>query len=485
MNDEFLNSSPQNNIPDGKSFEDKVYTMRKPPEMQQTFSPNTAPTPDVPPVPNNAFGQPARNVPDNTYRPPLQNVPDNMYRPPVQNVPDNTYRPPVQNVPDNTYRPPVQGVPNNMYRPPVQGIPNSMYRPPVQNIPNTIYSPPMQPAYPNVPNNYRYFYQPSPEEIERQNIKKDFMFSGTATLVLLGSLFLVGIIIMIISMISGVVQSTPSLDDPYYGFTPIGFYAYEGLASLLGIFIPSIILAKASKVSMNELFPFKKIGGKYLAALVIAGMAVCMIAQIVVSLMIQNVSLFGIDLESSLEQESASGFADIMLSTVCIAVIPALVEEFAFRGVVLGVLKKHDEMFAIFASAFLFGLLHGNFVQIPFAFIVGLVAAFVRVKSNSMLPSILIHFGNNFYATIMTALPDLLPEGTAALVEIAITFILVFAGIIAAYYLIKNHNEIFEQKKPGTKYSFKELNKMFLSSGTIIACMIILILSSLVLVSAM
>ncbi len=451
MNDESMNSLPQNNVPDGKSFEEKVYTMRKPQQIRPDYPQAPVSQPDTPPV---------------------QNVPNNMYRPPMQNVPNNLYRPPVQNEPNNVYRPPVQNIPNNMYRPTVQNVPNNMYRPP------------MQPAYTNVPNGYRYYYQPSPEEIKKNEIKKSFTFSGTATLVLLGSLFLVGIIIMVISFISGVIENTPTTDDPYMGFSPIGFYAYEGLASLLGIFIPSVILAKASKIPMNELFPFKKLEGKYLAALVVAGMSVCMIAQIAVSVLIQNMTLFGIDLESSLDQKSASGLADIIFGSICTAVIPALVEEFAFRGVVLGVLKKHDEMFAIFASAFLFGLLHGNFVQIPFAFIVGLVAAFVRVKSDSMLPSILIHFGNNFFAVIMTAMSDLLESSLSSLIENAVMFVLIIAGIFAVYYLVKNHNEIFEQKKPGTNYSFKELNKMFLSSATVIVCMVVLILSSLFLVSA-
>ena len=235
---------------------------------------------------------------------------------------------------------------------------------------------------------------------------------------------------------------------------------------------------------MNELFPFKKLEGKYLAALVFGGMAVCMIAQIAVSLLISNMYIFGIDLQTSLQQETASGLSDIIFSTICTAIIPALVEEFAFRGVVLGVLKKHDEVFAIFASAFLFGLLHGNFVQIPFAFIVGLVAAFVRVKSDSMLPCILIHFGNNFFAVLMTAASDLLPDTIDTLVESGVMFVLIIVGIFAIYYLVKNHKEIFEQKKPTTSFSFGELNKQFLSTGTVIACMVLLILSSIVLVSA-
>ena len=493
MNDEFMKDTQANDIPNGKSFEEKTYTMSKPPVSQSVH--NQTYIPPVQSVPNQTNIPPVHSIPNQMNRPPVQSLPNQTNIPPVQSIPNQMNIPPVQSIPNQTNIPPVQSTPNQMYRPPVQNMPNQMNIPPVQNMPNQMYRPPvqggyyqrppqypMQPAYSGVPNGYRY-YQPSPEEKEKDELHKSFSFSGKTTLILLGSLYLVSIIIMIIGFFSGIITDTPTLGDPYSGLTPIGFYAYEGLASLLGLFIPSLILAKSTKISMNELFPFKKLEGKYLAALVFGGMAVCMIAQLAVSLLISNMYIFGIDLESALDQETASGVADIVLSTVCTAVIPALVEEFAFRGVVLGVLKKHDEMFAIFASAFLFGLLHGNFVQIPFAFIVGLVAAFVRVKSDSMLPSILLHFGNNFFAVLMTAASDLLPDTINSLVESGVMFVLIIGGIFAINYLVKNHKDIFEQKKPTTRFSFAELNKQFLSTGTIIACMILLVLSSIVLVS--
>ena len=495
MNDDYLKDTQATNIPSGKSFEEKTYIMSKPPEFQNV--PNQVNTPHVQNVPNHMYIPSVQSVTNQIIRPPVQNVPDQIIRPPVQNVPNQINRPPVQNVPNQINRPPVQNVPNQINIPPVQNVPNQINRPPVQNVPNQINRPPvqsgyyqrsqqypMQPAYAGIPNGYRYYYDKSPEQKEKDELHKSFSFSGKTTLILLGSLYLVAIIIIVVGFLSGVVKDTPSTQDPYSGLTPIGFYAYEGLSSLIGIFIPSLILAKSTKIPMNELFPFKKLEGKYLAALVFGGMAVCMIAQIAVSLLISNMYIFGIDLQTSLQQETASGLSDIIFSTICTAIIPALVEEFAFRGVVLGVLKKHDEVFAIFASAFLFGLLHGNFVQIPFAFIVGLVAAFVRVKSDSMLPCILIHFGNNFFAVLMTAASDLLPDTIDTLVESGVMFVLIIVGIFAIYYLVKNHKEIFEQKKPTTSFSFGELNKQFLSTGTVIACMVLLILSSIVLVSA-
>ena len=344
-----------------------------------------------------------------------------------------------------------------------------------------------QPAYAGgaVAAPYPYNYMQSPQEIEKAKIKKTFSFTGKTTLILLGGIYLAAIIIEIFAVVCGVSQRLPDMKtDPYVGFTPMGFYLYEGLASLLGLFIPSLLLLKSSKLSFNEILPFNKLEKKFGAALIFGGLAVCMIAQIAASILITNVSLFGIDIQSALETATATSPFDIFMSSVCTALIPALVEEFAYRGLVLGVLKKHDEAFAIFASAFLFGLLHGNFVQIPFAFIVGLVLAFVRVKSDSMLPGIIIHFCNNFFAVLVTAASEALPESISTIVQSVMMLLFIIAGFISISYLVKNHKEIFEPKKSETSLKFGELTRMFLSTGTIIACMVILVIMSLVLVAA-
>ena len=50
--------------------------------------------------------------------------------------------------------------------------------------------------------------------------------------------------------------------------------------------------------------------------------------------------------------------------------------------------------FAIFASAFLFGMFHGNIVQTPFAFALGLVLGYVTVE-HSLIWAIVLHMINN------------------------------------------------------------------------------------------
>ncbi len=93
---------------------------------------------------------------------------------------------------------------------------------------------------------------------------------------------------------------------------------------------------------------------------------------------------------------------ELMLNVLYVAAIPALVEELAFRGIALGLLRKYGDGFAILISSLLFGLLHGNLIQIPFAFCVGIALAYTVVRTGSIVPAILIHFINNAMSCLLT-----------------------------------------------------------------------------------
>lgn len=340
-----------------------------------------------------------------------------------------------------------------------------------------------QPVYYPPKEYYQYYYQPTPEELERQAVRKASGYAGKTTLTILITMGALSIITLIIALVCGMVDLYPSETDPYMGFSQTGFYFYEGMLSLLSIFIPTWLLIKLSDYKTADLVTFKKVEGKQLAAIVTGGMALCMLSQIIATLFGINLSLFGIDIYAGLESTTPTGIFDIVMSTICTAVIPGLVEEFAFRGLVIGVLKKHGDLFAILTSAFLFGILHGNFAQIPFAFVVGLVLGYARVKTDSMLPAILIHFGNNFFAVIMSTLYEVLSESFSSIVESIVMIVIIVAGFIAISYLAKNHKDFFELKDKESLLTFNEKIKIFFSNGVVIADIVILSVSSVALVA--
>ena len=77
-------------------------------------------------------------------------------------------------------------------------------------------------------------------------------------------------------------------------------------------------------------------------------------------------------------------------------VVPAICEEVAFRGVVLGGLRRSgSRVLAVVGSALVFGLFHINPYHVVSAALVGLLLAYVALESGSIVPGMVIHLVNN------------------------------------------------------------------------------------------
>lgn len=156
--------------------------------------------------------------------------------------------------------------------------------------------------------------------------------------------------------------------------------------------------------SISNLLPFEKVGGRVTALLVLAGVGICMSLNIQTSMMLTIGEIVGIHIPLP-ESPYENTVSYIIVSVLTTALLPALLEEFAFRGVILGSLRRFGDGFAVIISAMLFGITHFYITQIPMAFILGLVMGFIVVKTNSLLPGILIHFFNNFLPQELTRFP--------------------------------------------------------------------------------
>ena len=75
--------------------------------------------------------------------------------------------------------------------------------------------------------------------------------------------------------------------------------------------------------------------------------------------------------------DAVSGSSDTVSMFLYASFLAPISEELIFRGFVLRSLRPYGKRFAILGSAFLFGLFHGNLLQTPYAFLVGLVLGYV------------------------------------------------------------------------------------------------------------
>lgn len=116
-----------------------------------------------------------------------------------------------------------------------------------------------------------------------------------------------------------------------------------------------------------------------------------------------------IGLSAMASLESAAVGTSTVSMFLYVAIIAPIFEEIIFRGVILRNLLPYGKKFAIIASSFLFGLLHGNIIQSPYAFMVGLVLGYTAVEYG-MIWSVVLHIFNNLVlGDLSTRITELIP----------------------------------------------------------------------------
>ncbi|MBQ4355008.1 MAG: CPBP family intramembrane metalloprotease [Clostridia bacterium] len=88
-------------------------------------------------------------------------------------------------------------------------------------------------------------------------------------------------------------------------------------------------------------------------------------------------------------------FFDTIYLIVAFAVLPAVTEEFLFRGIVIGEYERYGASVAAFMSAVMFAMSHFSLVRFPVYLFSGLVLASVLFATRSVIAAILIHALNN------------------------------------------------------------------------------------------
>lgn len=113
---------------------------------------------------------------------------------------------------------------------------------------------------------------------------------------------------------------------------------------------------------------------------------------------------------------NAKGVGAMIVAFISIAVIPAVCEELAFRGVMQPLIAKSTRNIhiAVWATAIAFSVFHFQFYGLLPRIVLGALLGYLVVWTGSVWPAILAHFANNATAFIMYQSYGSLdsPEGT-------------------------------------------------------------------------
>ncbi len=88
---------------------------------------------------------------------------------------------------------------------------------------------------------------------------------------------------------------------------------------------------------------------------------------------------------------ASGGIATVLVATFFLSVITPIGEELLFRGVITSALARYGRFIAIGGGALLFAIFHGINVVFPAAFVVGIAAGEVFLRSRSIWPAVVVH----------------------------------------------------------------------------------------------
>ncbi|MCQ2471670.1 MAG: CPBP family intramembrane metalloprotease [Clostridia bacterium] len=281
---------------------------------------------------------------------------------------------------------------------------------------------------------YNYSFQPQrpmPADPfisrEAKHLTKLGLLAGAAILSFLG-----------MQNIIGVLLSHFHLTDIYmnnYSFQMI----VEILVSIICIFVPFLAVYALYPAGDKAMcFEFGKPVSKRAFLLALgAGVMICILSDYVSAGFVSFAKGFGVSF-MDVDTKTPSNVFEFFIYTIQCAVVPALVEEFAIRGVIMQPLRRYGDRFAIVMSSLIFALMHGNMLQIPVALIGGVALGYFAIATKSIWTSVAIHFVNNFLAVIISAGQNDMILGVFYTV---FSVVMVAVGIICLIKFIKTEHD--------------------------------------------
>lgn len=120
--------------------------------------------------------------------------------------------------------------------------------------------------------------------------------------------------------------------------------------------------------------------------------------------------------------------SSIWATIIFAGILSPIIEEILFRGVMLNKLRTYGDKIAIITTALLFGLFHENFSQFFYAVGLGVVFAYVTLKTGTIKYSIGLHIMINMMGSVIGT--KVLSSNTAIMIFGIVVWVCVIAGLI-------------------------------------------------------
>lgn len=131
----------------------------------------------------------------------------------------------------------------------------------------------------------------------------------------------------------------------------------------------------------------------------------------------------------------------LIMSTLFMCLLPAVVEELLFRGVMFGSLRQRFNLpMSVFLSALAFALMHMSMFSFVHQFLLGIILSLLVYYTGSLVFGMVFHFVNNFSVILIeyiysAGFPLLIEDYSASNIFIILGLLLVAILVLALFFL--------------------------------------------------
>lgn len=247
-----------------------------------------------------------------------------------------------------------------------------------------------------------------------------------------GASFLWGILVQILSMLTGIAFFTE----------PMGYWWLSGALVPLSTVLPFFLYFKISRASAADYLRFEKVGFTGGLLCVLAGLGVTLMGNRPAVFAQMILSLFGYE-PNETPFGGVTSAPSLILELLVIAVLVPVMEEFVFRGVLLSTLRKFGLGFSVVGSALIFALAHMELPNVLFAFVAGMVLGALYAFTNNLWITIAIHALNNGLSVFTSHCNFLFGEQTGETVSAVLMIGAMLVGLAALALLLILKRDIF------------------------------------------
>ncbi len=211
---------------------------------------------------------------------------------------------------------------------------------------------------------------------------------------------------------------------------PMGVYqliAYTLMFSII-IAIALMMFRNNPKKPRIDFRPAPRFPLLYVFGTVGLSYAIALISSAVFSELLEEQPLAEIPLPQSV--------GGIILTFVSVALLPAIFEEWLFRGIILKNLLPYGKWPAIIVSALLFGTLHTDIPKMPGATVFGLCLGILFCCTGRVFLGSVIHFINNAFSVAASYILVFEMEEASIYFGLAVSALIVISVVAVVCYII-------------------------------------------------